>query len=93
MVLRRFWGAQDREGRRKLSIPGVNMLKLNKSIRLTAEDIELLCETTGFQPIDIRNLDELRRFLDQARAQFPGGSACDLLQRRVIDAAITRYCG
>ncbi|MCG2583868.1 hypothetical protein [Massilia sp. TS11] len=68
------------------------MLRLNHAIRLTFQDVEQINRMTGFQPIDIHDLDALRRFCERAKSHYAGDSYYARNRRRAIESAIARYC-
>lgn len=50
------------------------MLRLNRTIRLTPGEITKLSALTDAVPTNIRTIDDLDQFMEQAKARFPVAS-------------------
>ena len=50
------------------------MIRLGKSIRLTRREVERFTKITGFEPVNVRTLDDLDRYIRKCKAHFWGVS-------------------
>jgi hypothetical protein len=53
---------------------GTEMIRLGKSIRLTRREVERFTKITGFEPVNVRTLDDLDRYIRKCKAHFWGES-------------------
>jgi hypothetical protein len=50
------------------------MLRGTHSVRLTRREVERLTRITGFEPIDVRTLDDLGRYVEACKRHYWGVS-------------------
>ena len=53
---------------------GIEMIRLGNSIRLTRREVERFTKITGFEPVNVRTLDDLDRYIRKCKAHFWGES-------------------
>lgn len=50
------------------------MLRLGQQIRLTRREVERFTEITGFEPVNVRTLDDLCAYVDECKKHYWGVS-------------------
>jgi hypothetical protein len=53
---------------------GTEMIRLGNSIRLTRREVERFTKITGFEPVNVRTLDDLDRYVRKCKAHYWGES-------------------
>lgn len=61
------------------------MLRFNHSIRLTPQDIDRWIEITGFEPFEIRCLDDLDAYIERCKSFYWGTSRETQYLHRLMD--------
>jgi len=66
------------------------MIRLGKSIRLTRREVERFTKITGFEPVNVRTLDDLDRYIRKCKAHFWGCSEDTRFLHFLIDEELRR---
>ncbi len=61
------------------------MLRLGNTIRLTSREIERFTEITGFVPVNVKTLDDLRQYVEECKKYYWGVSDDTKLLHYLID--------
>ena len=56
------------------ALRGTEMIRLGNSIRLNRREVERFTKITGFEPVDVRTLDDLDRYIRKCKDHFWGES-------------------
>ena len=69
------------------------MLRLGKQVRLTRKEIERLTKITGFEPVNVKTLEDLDAFIAQCKRQYWGVSRDTQFLHWLIDKERSRCVG
>lgn len=69
------------------------MLRLGNQIRLTRKEVERLTKITGFQPLDVKTLDDLDAFVESCKRHYWGASEDTRFLHWLIDKERSRCIG
>ena len=69
------------------------MLRGTHTVRLTRREIERLTRITGFEPIDVRTLDDLERYVEACKRHYWGISDDTQYLHWLIDREVAGCVG
>jgi hypothetical protein len=69
------------------------MLRLGNHIRLTREEVERLTKNTGFEPVNVKTLEDLDAFIAQCKRYYWGASRDTQFLHWLIDKERLRCIG
>ena len=69
------------------------MLRLGNRIRLTRKEVERLTKITGFQPLNVKTLDDLDAFVECCKRHYWGSSDDTRFLHWLIDRERSRCIG
>ena len=66
------------------------MIRLGNKIRLTRREVERFTKITGFEPADVKTLDDLDRYICECKAYFWGVSEDTRFLHKLLDEERSR---
>ena len=69
------------------------MLRLGNCIRLTRKEVERLTKISGFEPVNVKTLDDLDAFVAQCKCYYWGASQDTRFLHWLIDKERLRCVG
>ncbi len=66
------------------------MLRLGSQLRLTGPEVERFTRITGFDPVDVKSLDDLDDYIRQCKAYYDGASKEARFLRWLLDEERSR---
>jgi hypothetical protein len=69
------------------------MLQTANSARLTRPELERWSRITGFEPVGVRTVDDLRRYVARCKQHYWGASDETRFLHWLIDEEVTRCVG
>jgi hypothetical protein len=69
------------------------MIRLGNRIRLTRREVERFTKITGFEPVDVRTLDDLDGYIRQCKAHYWGVSEDTRFLHFLLDEERSRCLG
>jgi hypothetical protein len=71
----------------------INMLRLGNRIRLTRKEVELFTLITGFEPVDVKTLDDLDAYITRCKSYYWGTSRATRFLHWWMDRERSRCLG
>lgn len=69
------------------------MLRLGNRIRLTRQEVERFTLITGFEPVDVKTLDDLDAYITRCKQHYWGRSEATRFLHWWIDQEVLRCLG
>jgi hypothetical protein len=69
------------------------MIRLGNRIRLTRREVERFTKITGFEPVDVKTLDDLDEYVRQCKAHYWGVSEDTRFLHFLLDEERSRCLG